>query len=71
LCDIVYVLQVEALERLVLAERQVAATLAAGGVPDVEMPTLDDARASFDAALVAAPVPQSPRAQLLRELGVA
>jgi len=70
-CDIVYVLLVERLERQVLSERQVAAVLAAGGAADVEMPSMDDARATFDAALVAEPVPESPRAAMLRELGVA
>jgi len=59
------------LERQVLSERQVAAVLAAGGAEDVEMPGMDEARATFEAALVAEPVPESPRAALLRELGVA
>ena len=71
MCDIAYVLLVERLERQVLSERVVAATLAAGGAEDVEMPQMDEARATFEAALVAEPVPESPRAALLRELGVA
>jgi hypothetical protein len=70
-CDISYVLLVESLERHVLSERQVAAVLAAGGAEDIEMPSMDDARATFEAALIAEPVPESPRAALLRELGVA
>ena len=70
-CDIAYVLLVERLERQVLSERQVAATLVAGGAQDIEMPQMDEARAAFDAALVADPVIESPRAALLRELGVA
>ena len=71
MCDIAYVLLVERLERQVLSERQVAAVLAASGAEDVVMPDMDDARADFEAALVADPVPESPRAALLRELGVA
>ena len=71
MCDIAYVLLVERLERQVLSERQVAAVLAAAGAEDIEMPQMDEARVAFDAALVADPVPESPRAALLRELGVA
>ena len=70
LCDITYVLLVERLERQVLSERQVAAVLATAGAKDVEMPQMDEARAQFDVALIAAPVPESPNAVLLRELGV-
>jgi len=55
----------------VLSERQVAAVLAAAGAEDIEMPSMDEARATFDADLVAEPVPESPRAAMLRELGVA
>ena len=44
MCDIAYVLLVERLERQVLSERVVAATLAAGGAEDVEMPSMDEAR---------------------------
>ena len=71
MCDIAYVLLVERLERQVLSERQVAAVLATAGAEDIEMPDMDGARAEFEAALVAEPVPESPRARLLRELGVA
>jgi hypothetical protein len=49
----------------------VAATMLAAGAEDVDAPSLNQARADFDAALIAEPVPESPRAQLLRELGVA
>lgn len=71
LCDITYVLLVERVERQVLSERQVAATLVAAGMEGIETPQMDEARVAFDAALVADPVPESPRAALLRELGVA
>ena len=71
MCDIAYVLLVERMERQVLSERQVAAVLASGGAENIEMPQMDEARAEFDAALVAEPVPESPRAAMLRELGVA
>ena len=70
LCDTAYVLLVEQLERRTIVERQVAAVLRAAGA-DVEEPDCADARVRFDAALVAAPVPESPNARLLRELGVA
>lgn len=71
LCDVTYVLLLERLERQVLSERQVAAVLAAAGAEDVEMPSMDEACAAFDAALIAEPVPESSRAAMLRELGVA
>lgn len=38
-CDLVHALVVERLERHVLVERQVAATLKAGGAKGVEVPT--------------------------------
>jgi len=69
LCDTAYVLLIEQLERRTLTERQVTAVLRAANA-DVEEPDCDEARARFDAALVAAPVPESPNARLLRELGV-
>ena len=62
---------VEQIERQILSERQIAAVLKAAGAEDVEMPILDEVRAEFDAALVAAPVPESKSVRLLRELGVA
>jgi hypothetical protein len=65
------VLLLESLERQVLAERQVSAIRVLAGGEDVAVQSLEDARAAFDAALVAEPVPESPREQLLRELGVA
>ena len=71
MCDIAYVLLVESLERHVLAERLVAATMVAAGAENVDVQSVDEARATFEAALVAEPVPESPRAALLRELGVA
>jgi len=70
LCDTAYVLLVEQLERRTLTERHVTAVLRAAGAEDVEEPDCDEKRAQFDAALVAAPVPESPNARLLRELGV-
>ena len=70
LCDTAYVLLVEQVERRTLVERQVAAVLRAAGAEDVEEPDPAEARERFDAALVAAPVPESPTARLLRELGV-
>jgi len=70
LCDTAYVLLVEQLERRTLVERQVAAALRAAGAEGVEEPDCVGAREQFDAALVAAPVPESPNARLLRELGV-
>jgi len=69
LCDTAYVLLVEQLERRTLVERQVAAVLRAADA-DVEEPDAATARERFDAALIAAPVPESPNARLLRELGV-
>ena len=70
LCDTAYVLLVEQLERRTLVERHVAAVWRAAGAEDVEEPDPAEARAEFDAALIAAPVPESSTARLLRELGV-
>ena len=70
MCDVAYVLLLDTLERQVLAERTVSAIRVLAG-SEVEVQSLEDARAKFDAALIAEPVPESPRAQLLRELGVA
>lgn len=70
LCDIAYVILLDRLERSVLVERQNAASLIAGGVEDIEVPTLADAFAEFDAALIAEPEPESASARLMRELGI-
>ena len=47
------------------------ATLIAGAGQDLVLPSMDEARATFDAGLIAEPVPESPRVAMLRELGVA
>lgn len=65
-------LQVDRIERLVLAERQVAATLLAAGAKNVTMPVLQDALDEFDAQLVAPPVVvDRHKLRLMRVLGVA
>jgi hypothetical protein len=65
-------LQVEALERRVTAERLVAVTAMAGGAKDVTMPDPDKVRAEFDAALEAEPrVVAVDELALRRRLGVA
>ena len=61
---------VEQIERRTLAERQICAVLKAAGAEDIDEPNVVEARADFDAALVAAPVPESKSARLLRELGI-
>lgn len=71
----VYVLQVERLEREVLAERQVTATLVAAGAKVPEPPTVAQAVERFDADLLAEPVRlktvDAEQLQLRRALGVA
>jgi len=71
LCDVAYVIHVERLERQVLSDRQAAATFKAAGAEKVEMPTVDERRADFDAALVAEPEPEPANVRLLRAIGVA
>jgi hypothetical protein len=43
----------------------------AAGAEDIEAPSVEQSRYDFDMALIAEPVPVSPRARMLRELGVA
>ena len=75
MCDLAYVLLVDQLERQVLADRQVAATLLAAGASGVELPDVADKRRLFDAALVEEPRPVTPiddeQWELRRALGVA
>ena len=52
MCDLAEMLQVEQLERLVLADRQ---GFLARGVPHDALPSVDDAVTRWRAALVAAP----------------
>jgi hypothetical protein len=71
------VLILDQLERQVLADRQVAAALVAGGYRDSKdgLPSLHEQRERLDAALVEEPTPLTPadldRLELLRVLGVA
>ena len=76
LCDFVYVLLVERVERAALAERQIMATMKAGGHYQVgDIPTVEEFRDRFDAALIAETPPGKPvdpeQLQLRRALGVA
>jgi hypothetical protein len=57
------------LERHILAERQVAASIAAAG-GEVDLPSFAEARFEFDQALVAELEPESAKEKILRELGV-
>jgi hypothetical protein len=67
----VYVLQLDRIERLVMAERQVAVVALTAGAKDVEMPSLEDALADFERSLCAPPrVVDLDRARTLRVLGV-
>jgi hypothetical protein len=73
-CDVVYALRVEALEREVTTA-QFAAVLAANqGAEGVQVPDLDTERAAFDARLAAEPVAltETDRDRLdeMRSLGV-
>jgi hypothetical protein len=61
---------VEQVERRALVERQILAHLAAAGA-EVDVPTADEARAEFDAMLIAEPVPVPANVLMLRRLGVA
>jgi len=66
----VYVLHLERLERMVVAEQQVAATYASAGA-DVDPPrSVEEAIRVYDLALSAAPAPETANARLLRRLGV-
>ncbi len=67
----VYALLLERIEQQVSAERQVAAVFIAAGAKRVELPTVDAARAKFDAALLAEPAPvDRDRDELLKVLGI-
>lgn len=55
MCDVVYALHVQQLEREVQVTQLMAATLAAAGAKDVQLPDLIEARADFDRRLAAAP----------------
>jgi hypothetical protein len=69
------VLLLDELERQVLADRHVAAVLMAAGAKDVTLPSLQEQRQLFDAALSAEPTPltavDSEQMELRRALGVA
>lgn len=73
-CDVVYVLHLEQIERTVLVERQLAVTVLAAGGKGVDVPTLQQAREEFDAMLLAeAPkgtVRTAEEAELRRALGL-
>lgn len=70
-CDVVYALLIEKLERQVLAELQVVAVLMAAGQKGLSWPTIDERRAALDAALIAVPQSvDSEQQQLRRALGV-
>lgn len=76
MCDLAYVLLLDQLERLLLADRHVAAVLIAAGAEGVTLPTYQERRALFDAALVAEPTQQAnevddEQMELRRALGVA
>lgn len=62
------------MERLLLADRHVAAVLMAAGAKDVTLPTYRERRDLFDAALVAEPKPvaglDTEQMELRRALGV-
>jgi hypothetical protein len=71
--DLVYALIVERLERHVLAERQVAATMAAAGAKRVEVPTFEGERARLDRMLDEQPtrrVYDAEQAALIAALGL-
>lgn len=68
MCDVVYVLLVERLERRALTERQVSATLAAAGAKGVKLVDPDEVRADFDRWLLEEPKPSSEsRDKILRD----
>lgn len=73
-CDVAYVLQVEQVERHVLADRQIVALARIMGGAEAEMPSVDGAIAEFDALLIgpAVVVVSDPgRRELLELMGVA
>lgn len=73
-CDLAYVLLLDNLERHVLADRHVAAVLMAAGAEGVTLPTMQEQRLVFDAALLAEHQGHdldTEEMQLRRALGVA
>lgn len=64
----------ERVERQALVERQIAAVFMAAGQKDVELPSLQEVRERFDAALVEEPRPLAPvdveQMELRKALGV-
>lgn len=68
-------LLLDQVERLVLADRHVAAVLLAAGAKDVTLPTFAERRLVFDEALTAEPkrleAVDSEQMELRRALGVA
>lgn len=72
MCDVVYVLLIDRLERHVLVERQVAVAAASAGVASVTIPTLEEELERFEAWLTEPPKLIDPeRLELMRALGVA
>lgn len=72
MCDAVYAMCVERIERQVLADRQIVGVFLAAGAKGVDLPSLDEAIAEFDAQLVAEPKQVDPeKYELMRVLGVA
>jgi hypothetical protein len=71
-CDLVYSHHVDIIERRTATQQIVAVTALAAGAKDVTIPDPDQARAEYDAYLVAEPsqVDQTQR-RTLRALGVA
>jgi len=74
-CDLAYVLLLDQLERLLLADRHVAAVFIAAGGDDVTLPTYRERRLLFDQSLAAEPAPtvdvDPEQMELRRALGVA
>lgn len=73
-CDVAHVLLIERVERQALADRQIAALEAVMGGKGGDLPTVGDAVAAFDAALLAEPAVRvqvsDDQAALRRALGV-
>lgn len=72
MCDVAYVLIVEAVERQVLADRQVAALQAVMSGEGGDLPTVQEAVNFVDAALLAEPVAvaDDEQSRLRRALGL-
>ncbi len=75
MCDLAYLLLLERLERQVLADRQIAALQLVMSGEGGDLPTLQETREAFDAALVAEPQQgtqvDAEQMELRRALGVA